>query len=119
MQRLGWAAWLWAGWTEAGWLWTGLLLAEWGRIAGVVLHTTQALAWLHGAEAGLRGCWAAWSGAGAGGGGAAWLLDRLGCVVAVWTTHGTGLHRAVLGCTVQGQGWLVVAVEAWAAGGGC
>ncbi|GFS37810.1 hypothetical protein Acr_00g0054070 [Actinidia rufa] len=77
--------------------------AERGRIAGAVLHTTQALAWLHGAEAGLRGCWAAWSGAGAAGGGAAWLLDRLGCVVAVWTTHGTGLHRAVLGCTVQGQ----------------
>ncbi|GFZ16148.1 hypothetical protein Acr_25g0005570 [Actinidia rufa] len=95
-------------WNHMGW--GNFFELEWGRTAGVVLHTTQALAWLHGAEVGLRGYWAAWSGAGAAGGGAAWLLDRLGCVVvAVWTTHGTGLHRAVLGCTVQGQGcwwWL-------------
>ncbi|GFY81905.1 hypothetical protein Acr_02g0001450 [Actinidia rufa] len=118
MQGLGWAAWLaglrlagldWAvqGWAaQAGWLWTGLHRLEWGRTAGA------------GLAAQCRGR-AAWSGAGAAGGGAAWLLDRLGCVVAVCTTHGTGLHRAVLGCTVQGQGLLVVAVEAWAAGGGC
>ncbi|GFY87363.1 hypothetical protein Acr_05g0010020 [Actinidia rufa] len=76
----------WLDWVvQAGWLWAGLHRLEWGRIAGAVLHTTQALAWLHGAGrgcvaaglrgqeqgllvVGLRGCWTDW---------AAWLLSGL------------------------------------------
>ncbi|GFY96558.1 hypothetical protein Acr_11g0008640 [Actinidia rufa] len=99
---LDWATQAWAA--QAGWLWTGPHRLEWGRTAGAVLHTTQALAWLHGAEAGLRGqeqglrvvglrgCWTDW---------AAWLLS--------------GLHTAQ-GCTGL---CLAARCRGRAAGGGC
>ncbi|GFY93748.1 hypothetical protein Acr_09g0001940 [Actinidia rufa] len=123
---LGWAAWLWAGWTEVGW--TGLCRAGLHRLAGCGLGCTgwngvelEGLCctlhkpWLgctvqrQGCVVRSRGCW--WWGCVAAG-----QTGLRGCCLDYTR------HRAAQGCAWlhgAGAGLLVVAVEAWAAGGGC
>ncbi|GFS30790.1 hypothetical protein Acr_00g0014090 [Actinidia rufa] len=63
---------------------------EWGRTAGAVLHTTQALAWLHGAEAGLRGG-----------------VEAAGCVAAGLRGQEQGLLVGLRGCWTDWAAWLL------------